>query len=125
MTGRIGCVVPGCRRTRGDRKGDPLQPGMEWICGEHWALVDRSLKRLRARSRRRWDRRIALAKRAGARFLEESSRSATPGSHAYLDLTPLYASASKLRHAEDARRRILGWIWERMKRQAIERAAGL
>lgn len=39
MTGRLACQVPFCRRTRGDRKGDPVRPGMEWICGKHWRLV--------------------------------------------------------------------------------------
>ncbi len=50
---RLSCCVLFCRRTRGDRKGDPLRPGMEWICGPHWRLVDKSIKRLRAANRRR------------------------------------------------------------------------
>lgn len=50
---RVSCCVPFCQRTRGDRKGDPLFPGMEWICGPHWRLVDKRIKRLRAANRRR------------------------------------------------------------------------
>ena len=51
---RVACLVPFCRRTRGDRKGEaPLQPDAEWICGEHWRAVPRRLKAIRARAERR------------------------------------------------------------------------
>ena len=53
MTARLACLVPGCRHTRGDRKGDPILPGMEWICAEHWRLVPRPLKAIRTRARRK------------------------------------------------------------------------
>lgn len=49
---RIACCVPGCRATRGDRKGDPLSDGMEWICSRHWATVPTKLKRWRAAAKR-------------------------------------------------------------------------
>lgn len=49
---RIGCLVPFCRSWRGDRKDDPIRGGMEWICGVHWSLVPRRLKRRRAQLRR-------------------------------------------------------------------------
>lgn len=49
---RLRCIVPFCNRTRGDRKGDPLRPGMEWICGVHWRMTSRT-----------WRRRYALIKR--------------------------------------------------------------
>lgn len=49
---RIACLVPFCRSTRGDRNGDLLAEGMEWICARHWALVPRRLKQRRARLRR-------------------------------------------------------------------------
>ena len=49
---RIACLVPGCRCTRGDRKGDdPITDRMEWICAKHWAAVPRSIKRRRAKLR--------------------------------------------------------------------------
>jgi hypothetical protein len=53
MTGRLPCCVPFCRSTRGDRKGCPIVPGMEWLCSRHWALVPRRLKRLRSLAKRR------------------------------------------------------------------------
>lgn len=50
---RLNCLVPGCRRTRGDRKGDPVTDGMEWICGDHWRAVRPMRRKLYARARRR------------------------------------------------------------------------
>jgi hypothetical protein len=58
MSERLRCLVPFCRRTRGDRKGDPIGPGDEWVCGPHWSVTDRALRRLyslcRRRTRRGW-----------------------------------------------------------------------
>ena len=51
MTDRIRCIVPFCRRTApraGRFAGDD-----EFICGKHWLLVDRRLKRLYRRVRAR------------------------------------------------------------------------
>jgi hypothetical protein len=53
---RVNCIIPFCRRTRGDRKGDPVTPDMEWICGEHWKSVPRQYRRVWGRIRRRWRR---------------------------------------------------------------------
>jgi hypothetical protein len=53
----LACIVPFCRRTRGQRKGEPpIRPGEEWICGPHYRLVDPALKALRRRAARakRW-----------------------------------------------------------------------
>lgn len=48
--GRIGCLVPFCRSTRGDWKGDePLHDGVEWMCWKHYRLVPRSVRRRRTR----------------------------------------------------------------------------
>lgn len=52
MTDRLSCCVPFCKRTRGDRKNDPLRPGMEWLCQDHWKLVPARIKRRRAKIRR-------------------------------------------------------------------------
>lgn len=52
MTDRLSCCVPFCKRTRGDRKNDPLTSGMEWLCQDHWKLVPARLKRRRAKLRR-------------------------------------------------------------------------
>jgi hypothetical protein len=58
---RISCLVPFCRSTRGDCKGDLLAEGLEWICARHWALVPRRLKLRRARLRR-MERRATAAR---------------------------------------------------------------
>lgn len=47
---RSSCCVPFCRRTSTLFRD-------EWICGEHWRLVDRDLKRLRTRLMGRFKRR--------------------------------------------------------------------
>jgi hypothetical protein len=52
VTDRISCCVPFCHRTRGNRKGDPLTPTMEWLCQDHWRLVPPRLKQRRAKLRR-------------------------------------------------------------------------
>ena len=70
MSGRLACLVPGCRHTT-------ARPFREWICADHWRLVDRRMKQLRRRAERRG--RLAIAR----------------------------------------------WFWENIKRQAIERAAGI
>lgn len=75
--GRIRCAVPFCRRTRGDRKGNPVTEGMEWICGEHWVVTSRA-----------WRWRLSLFRRRGRSDLVER-------------------------------------MWDRLKRQAIERAMGV
>lgn len=51
MTQRLNCLVPVCRRTRGIRKGETHLPE-EWICGEHWALVPKRMRAIRARTKR-------------------------------------------------------------------------
>lgn len=53
---RLQCVVPGCKHTRGDRKDDPVRPGMEWICGDHWNTVPAFLRRRKSRLYRRYRR---------------------------------------------------------------------
>jgi len=51
--GRIRCAVPYCGHTRGQRKGQPkLRRGDEWVCSEHWRLVDPATKHMK----RRWER---------------------------------------------------------------------
>ena len=62
MRPRLRCIVPGCSHTRGDRKGDPITPGMEWICAGHWRLVPRALKAIRTRARRKGKDRVVLAR---------------------------------------------------------------
>lgn len=52
MSMRLLCIVPFCPHTRGDRKGDPVREGMEWICGSCWRRTSLT-----------WRRRYALFKR--------------------------------------------------------------
>lgn len=44
---RITCLVPGCHRTTPRGRYD------QWICGKHWPLVPRDLRRAYARAKRR------------------------------------------------------------------------
>lgn len=55
---RMRCAVPFCAHTRGRRKGEqPIKPGEEWVCGEHWRLTSRDWRRRMGlfRRRQRWD----------------------------------------------------------------------
>lgn len=48
---RVACMVPGCRRTLAREKLAPKHD--QHLCQKHYALVDKRLKRLRVRTRRR------------------------------------------------------------------------
>lgn len=51
---RLNCLVPGCRRTRGQHKGErPVRADEVWVCGEHWRLVPRKMKAVLTRTRRK------------------------------------------------------------------------
>lgn len=59
MPGRMRCCVPGCGRTFKD------EGHLEIMCGKHWRLADRRLRRLltrvrRAARRRGWNRQLYL-----------------------------------------------------------------
>lgn len=62
----------------------------EWICGDHWRLIDKTKRQVYGRIARQW-------------------RRYNPGNH------PDYHSAVKR----------IDRIWGRLKKQAIERGAGL
>ena len=47
---RCPCVVIGCRRSV---KREAIAPDTEWICRDHWKLVDRLIKLLHFRIRRK------------------------------------------------------------------------
>jgi hypothetical protein len=53
--GRLLCVVPFCRRTTACVDFE------QWICGEHWRLIDRARRRVYRRHLRRWRRYGAAA----------------------------------------------------------------
>lgn len=118
MTARKTCCVPFCRRTTGR---DPSS--FEWICGDHWRLVDR---RLKSAWRRQLKRRYAVWYKANAAYLARDAEivaEADPrGIH---NNDPAWALI-------DAEKRAAGlwWSsyrlwWKRIKDQAIERAAGI
>lgn len=95
---RLSCVVPFCKHTHGRHKGEPpFNEWTEWICGEHWRLVDQRLKRLRTAIRRRAER-----LKTGAEYRRGWVH-------------------PRLVNALGSQRR----IWRKMKRQAIERAMGI
>lgn len=75
-----------------------LWPGHEWLCGEHWRLVPRAVRH------RRQVIRAALRRRG------EIERDATTGKYV--------ARSVRACVLEDQ-------VWRRMKRLALERAAGL
>ena len=54
MSDRVSCDVDGCNRTMGREvyiRRFKINPG-GWICSTHWAIVPRSLKRLKSRHER-------------------------------------------------------------------------
>src|SRR5882762_6265611 len=53
--GRLACVVPFCRRTTARAYFD------EWICGDHWRLIDKVRRQVYGRHLRRWLRYGAAA----------------------------------------------------------------
>lgn len=93
--GRIACCVPFCRRTT--RAGG----FEEWICGNHWRSVPRTLRARKTRLIRRYRRRHG-------------------------DRAPhLYASGSPERIDAVKNDQLLRTIWDRCKAAAIEAAAGI
>ena len=115
MTDWISCCVPFCRRRT-------CLTTSEWICHEHWPLVDRRLKaywRRQMRKRHReWEVAEACYQARDAAIVAEAD---PRGIHIE---DPIWAFMEK---REKARHR--WWvshttIWGRIKRQAITRAAG-
>lgn len=99
---RLQCVVPGCSRTRGQRKGEPpIREGEEWVCGHHWALVPAFLRRRRSRLKHLYRRAYG-----GEPYWRFSAGSAPRVAAVRLD-------------------RMLRQSWALCKRAAIERAVGL
>ena len=126
---RLHCLVPGCRRTRGQRRGEePITGDEEWICAVHWKLVPRELKTLRTKSRRRWDREVAIAEFAEQRaraVFDEDMKSRGDGTFRQELYEAHYKADETLRRARWARWRAWRGIWGRMKRAAVEGAAGI
>lgn len=100
MAERMHCLVPGCRHTRGIRKGETRLPG-EWICGDHWRLVPRYLRARRTSLWRRYRLRL--------------------GDVSYWE----YPSGSPNRLLGVRLMRLEGMAWDACKRKAVERAMGI
>lgn len=99
---RLRCVVPGCGRTRGQRKGEPpIREDEEWICGAHWQALPAFLRRRKRRLVRRYRRAF--------------------GDTAYWQ----FPAGSANRLAAVRLDRLLRQVWAICKRGAIERAVGL
>jgi hypothetical protein len=96
---RTCCVVPFCRRTTARFK----QP-VEWICPVHWPMVSK-----RTKARRRLADRIAA--RSDLRFRRQYDQQ---GGCTELQLDRALAGMSLSKK-----------LWERCKREAIERAGGI
>ena len=95
--GRIACCVPHCQRTF--RAGEDIN--REYLCGRHWQMVSPTL---RGRKLRFYARYLRLYGDA-------------PFWH--------FPAGSPKRIASVRLDRICRKIWERAKRQAIERAGGI
>jgi hypothetical protein len=95
---RISCVVPFCRRTADATK---YSPDTEIICGKHWRMASATLRRRRGRLQRQYRR----------RFGDNPFWKYPAGSPQRIDAVRL----AQMIHD----------LWDRCRRQAIERAAGL
>ena len=117
---RSTCCVIGCRRTSTLFQG-------EWVCGDHWRLIDRSLKTIRTKLNCRWKKRweTARAQVDWARGVTAFNATPTPDSYWPEDIQRELSMALALRQADRAWRRGHAGIWRRMKRQATERALGI
>lgn len=96
-SGRIPCIVPFCRCTADARK---FSADTEIICAKHWRAVSADTK---ARYRTVKRRKLKIWK-----LINDPRAARKPGGPTYY-------------RAQDAVQR----TWERAKREAIERAAGL
>ena len=106
------CCVPGCRRSS-------TLFSREWMCGDHWRLVDRALKAFRTKRMRPLYRRWSTANALRVAFQQDAlSRGEEVGDGVWRLVDIERRAARRWWAAENL-------IWRKMKRQAIERAAGL
>ncbi len=102
MTLRLACIVPGCKHTRGQRKGEtPIEEGEEWVCGDHWRAVPSYLRRRKARFARLYRK----------RFGDDPFWQFPAGS-------PKRIEAVRIKN-------LRARSWEQCKREAIERGLGI
>lgn len=96
MTDRTPCCVPHCRRTKTLTQG-----GTEWICGRHWPLVPKYMRRRDSMLLRRYIKRF--------------------GKTAFWE----FPAGSKKRIEAARLARLLDKSWAIIRKQAIERAMGI
>lgn len=96
---RVKCCVPFCNRTHRNDEGF-----REWICQRHWSLVSNRTRRWKKLSEK-------IARRASERFKAQYEEQ-----DGYLD--PQLDRAMAAIELKDK-------IWERCKREAMERAGGI
>lgn len=99
---RTSCAVPGCRRTT---KQDSNEWPAEWVCGKHWPLVSRRLKKKYSTVRRIARKRIAKNPMISTYWKMK------PGSPERIRAVRMYAALSK--------------VWKLCKEDAIEKALGI
>lgn len=97
MRGRCQCAVPFCTHTRGPRKGDreALTPTTQWLCDKHWRAVPLKMRQAYHR-RENWERGDPYRRKGAPAWVRE-------------------------RPNDDGSWR----LWERIKREAIQRAMGI
>ena len=50
---RLRCIVPGCKRSRGQRKGEPpIEGHWQWVCHDHWTASNKQMRRALNRAQR-------------------------------------------------------------------------
>lgn len=111
MTAFTHCCVPGCRRRSSKFKS-------EWLCGDHWRLVDKRLKVYRTKRLKR----LVRACEAANWWLHLAQVLFVSGWGPEVDV---WKYADPAARAYGKWWRIENLIWQRMKRQAITRAAGI
>lgn len=108
------CCVLGCRRTSTLFKG-------EWICGDHWRSVDKTLRVFYRKQLRKLCRAYEKAE-----ALAQAAETAAIGSdHTSEPYHRAWETHCAMRRAGNRYWRADATIWGRIKRQADERAAGI
>jgi hypothetical protein len=114
MADRIACSVPFCPRTI---KGGQYR---EWICGIHWSLVSSSARRFKRQAGAAYRAATVKCEAIDAEAVADMREHKRPG------LAPeIYERFRVAADRRDKKARQSNRAWERCKRQAIERAAGI
>jgi len=113
VNGRLPCCVPFCRRTT---KAGRFS---EWICGKHWPLVPPELRRLKRGTERAY---AAANLQCEAIDLEAYECAKANGGGVHINIIERFGKAA---HRRDRKRRQAARVWERCKRAAVARTAGI